>query len=164
MSNSELGWVLAVDEASNDAGVSLWKNGILVDTTVLWGHKDPVYSRRLVFQVAQLGEFLAKHLRPDEKIGKVVFEGVKNRLVLVTVGAYLTCPYLDAKLHQKYSFIESSSWKKWAQSKGATGPFKEIKGVKALTEAGWDCARMGIVSEDIADSILIYLTWRERDA
>jgi hypothetical protein len=82
--------------------------------------------------------------------------------VLITAGAFLTCPRINAKLHAKHSFIETSSWKKWAMKNGATQEFKLIKGVPALTQVGFPVADFSIVSDDVADSVLMYLTWRER--
>jgi hypothetical protein len=156
----EQGWVLVIDQASNAAGVSLWYNGVLKQTTVLLSAspKDPL-PKRLQCQVAQLNKFLSTHLPESAVITKIVFEGVRSRLVLVTVGAFLTCDRIHAKISPKTSFVESTSWKRWAQRHGATGPIGDIKGVKALKETGFPVD--GIDSDDIADSILIFQTWRE---
>lgn len=159
----EQGYVLVVDQASNAAGVSLWYNGRLIATTVLESNsaKDPI-SRRLQDQIPQLDSFLAKHLPDAARITKIVFEGVRARLVLVTVGAFLTCPRIHAKLSPKASFVESTSWKKWAREHGATEErLKDVKGVKALRETGFPVEEHGITSDDVADSVLMYLTWRE---
>ena len=153
------GWVLSIDQASNFAGVSLWRDGRLFDTTVLNGGGSDVFSRRLCHQVPQLTAFLDRNVARDTKVHKVIFEGVRARLVLITVGAFLTCPRIDAKMHQQFSFVESSSWKKWAQSQGATGPFKEIKGVKSLKETGFPTDKYPDMTDDIADSIMMYKVW-----
>lgn len=159
----EQGWVLVIDQASNQAGVSLWYNGQLKATTVLESKKaSDAFSRRIQHQVPQLTAFLDAHLPKEALVYNVIFEGVRARLVLITVGAFLTCPRLHVKLSPKASFVESASWKKWAQRRGATGPIKDIKGVKALREVGFPVDSYGITSDDVADSILIYLTWRER--
>lgn len=163
MKAAETGFVLSIDQASNMAGVSLWHNGNLKAHTVLRSNAaSDSFARRLQTQVPQLTTFLDEHLPTGLKITKVLFEGMKSRLVLCTIGAFLTCPRLDTKLHAQHSFIESSSWKKWAQAHGATGPFKEIKGVKALQEVGYPTVATGITSDDVADSILMYLTWRSK--
>lgn len=159
----EQGYVLVVDQASNAAGVSLWYNGSLKAHTVLRSssEKDPI-SQRLQDQLPQLDAFLTAHLPDSARITKIVFEGVRARLVLVTVGAFLTCPRIHAKLSPKASFVESSSWKKWARKHGAMEEkIKDIKGVKALRETGFPVDDYGITSDDVADSILMYLTWRE---
>lgn len=158
------GFVLSVDQGSNQAGVTLWRDGNLFDMCVLDGGGSDVFSRRLCHQVPQLTAFLDKNVSKSIKLHKVVFEGVKARLVMVTVGAFLTCPRIDAKLHQQFSFVESSSWKRWARDHGATGPFKEIKGVKSLKETGFPTDKYARMTEDIADSILIYKTWCDIDA
>lgn len=159
----ESGYVLVIDQASNLAGVSLWHNGDIKAHTVLRSNSSSdSYSRRLQTQVPQLTLFLNKYVPIEFKITKVVFEGMKNRLVLITIGAFLTCDRIDAKLHQRFSFVESSSWKRWAKDHGAQGITKDIKGVKALRETGFPVEAFKIESEDVADSILIYLTWRSR--
>ncbi len=159
----EQGWVLVIDQASNCAGVALWYSGTLKATTELLSHsKKDAIPQRLQYQVTQLDKFLAEHLPDSACITKLLFEGVRARLVLVTVGAFLTCSRIHAHISPKTSFIESTSWKKWAQLHGATGPIKLIKGVKALRETGFPVDEMGIVSDDIADAVLMYLTWKDK--
>lgn len=162
MKPKEAGFVLAIDQASNCAGVSLWFCGELRATTTLNSQSptDP-FARRIQTQLEQLTAFLNTELPPDVQIEKVVFEGVRPRLILATVGAFMCCPRISAKLDESRSFVGSSSWKSWAKMRGATGPFKEIKGVKALQETGWDFTKYPIESDDIADSILIYSCWRD---
>lgn len=72
------------------------------------------------------------------------------------------CPLIQVKLHPKFSFVESRSWKKYAADRGASGPIKDIKGLKALREIGFPVEQYGIESDDVADSILIYKTWVNR--
>ncbi len=156
------GFVLSTDQASYSAGVSLWKDDALVATTILLAPKDMKYSRRVQLQVEQLTTFLNTYLPRHINIEKVVFEQVRMRLVVITVGAFLTCPRIDARMHETASFIPSMSWKKWAADRGAVGPFKDIKGVKALTEAGFDITGIEPMNDDVADSIMMYQVWRNR--
>lgn len=156
------GWTLSLDQASNTAGASLWFDGNLYATSVLLGGGSPVFSRRLVAMQENLTRFLDSALPPGVQLSKVIFEGVHARLVLVTVGAFLCSPRIDAKLHAQHSFIASSTWKKWAQEHGATGIFKDIKGVKALKETGFDTDKVSGIQDDVADSIMIYYAWRKR--
>lgn len=159
-----LGWVLSIDQASNAAGVALFWNGQLVDSTVLVSQSltDP-FSRRVQHQVPQLTAFLSKHLKPGQVVEKVIFEAVRARLVMVTVGAFLTCPYIAAKLNEKQSFVESSTWKRWAREHGAKEEFfKDIKGCSALRDTGFDMKKHGIVSDDVSDAILQFYAWRDR--
>ncbi len=160
MKAKEAGYVLVIDQASNAAGVSLWRDGNLVATTVL-ASKSPTdpFSRRVQHQVPQLTDFLDQHLPAHTLIEKVLFEGVKARLVMIVVGSFLVCPRISAKMHEKFSFVGSGTWKRWARDHGATGPVREIKGKKSLTETGFDTA--AIDSDDICDSILMYFAWRD---
>ena len=164
MQPKENGWILAIDQASNCAGVSLWRNGALVDTTTLLSDspKDAL-GKRLSRQVEQLTDWLHGRLGKAE-IKTVLFEGVRSRLVLVTVGAFVCVPQLrHCKVHQRFSFIESTSWKNYARKRGATNPkLGDIKGVPALREIGFPVDQHRIDSDDIADSILIYLCWRDK--
>ncbi len=164
VSNSPLrtqGWVLSIDQASNSAGISLWKDGVLTACKTLRSvaATDNI-STRLVEINQQLNQFLHAQLPVGTKITKVLFEGVRARLVLISVGAFLISPYIDAKLNERNNFIESSSWKRWAKLKGATGDAKTIKGIATLSEVGFDT--QGLDSDDVADSIMIYLTWADR--
>ncbi len=158
------GWVVAVDEASNCAGVSLWRDDLLVAVTTLNSdHKTQKISRRLQTQVEQLTSFLSLHLAAGDTVDTVIFEGVRARLVLITVGAFLCCPYINTALGAKTSFVESRQWKAWAKMHGAhSQPFTEIKGVTALREIPELSKYHWIDQDDIADSVLIYMTWRGR--
>jgi hypothetical protein len=162
MANKTDGWVLSVDPASNNCGVSLWRDGRYIAGRVLTSENrtDP-YSKRLQDICRQLGTFLSIHVGNDT-INTVIAEGVRSRIVQVAFGAILTDHHICAALSPKGSFVESMQWKRWARQRGATGLTPDIKGVKALTEAGWPMDKHPIDSEDVADSILIYLTWKDR--
>lgn len=163
MKPKEAGYVLSIDQASNLAGVSLWLDGDLVATVVLRSRSpDDPFSRRIQFQLEQLTEFLNTQLPPGVNVEKIIFEGVKARLVTIVVGAFLCCPRIHAKMHESASFLYSSTWKAWARRNGATGLIADIKGVKALREAGFDVEKYGIVSDDVSDSILMYFAWRDK--
>lgn len=157
----ERGWVLSIDQAANAAGASLWYNGALVGTATLRSRRatDSI-SVRLRTIVDQLTEFLREKLPEGDRIVTVIFEGVQSRMVMITVGAFLVCPYLDARISPTLSFVQSSSWKSWAAKRGASGPKKDIKGVKALREVGFPVEN--IASDDEGDSCLIFMTWREK--
>jgi hypothetical protein len=160
--NKTDGYVLSVDPASNLCGVSLWRDGVYIAGSVFASESrtDP-YSKRLQDICRQLGAFLSEHVG-SETIRTVVAEGVRSRLVQIALGAILTDAHISAHLSPKGSFIESMQWKRWAKQRGATGPTNDIKGVKALTEAGWPMTKFPVTSDDVADSILIYLTWKDR--
>ncbi len=157
--------VLSMDQSSNLSGVTLWENGVLRGW-VLLKSLDPKhsYGRRLVAQVTQLTDWLSTQLQDHEKIDTVLFEQVKATLVITVVGAFCTSPYLQhCRLHPTQTFVAPTSWKSWAKRKGAfSQAFKDIKGVTALRETGFDVDTHGITSEDVADSCLIFKSWEER--
>lgn len=156
----EANYVLSIDPASNSCGVSLWKSNTYLSSAVLKSNhsRDP-FSIRVRCIVTGLDRFLGDQLAPGEEITTVVSEGVRSRLVHLAFGAILTSQYIRANVSPKTTFIEPQQWKKYARALGATGDFKDIKGVKALQEAGWDMKNHPIDSDDVADSILIYQTW-----
>lgn len=156
---SNVGYVLSIDQASNQAGVSLWFNDVLQSSTALTvPEKKWVYSRRARFLVDALTEWLVKQLGSKSKVQTVVFEGTRAWRVQVMIGAFLTSPIVEAHLFE-HSLVYSSSWKKYAADRGATGTFAKIKGLKALSEIGWKDLPE---TDDEADSILQYLTWKEQ--
>lgn len=158
MLSKESGYILTVDQASNAAGVALWHNGGLVAVTTLKSRSptDP-FSRRIQHQLTQLTSFLGEHLPTNLDVEKVIFEGVKAKLVMITIGAFLVCPRISAKMHEHASFIWSSSWKKWALDHGAVGPLGDVKGIKSLKETGFDTSTL--TTDDEADAIFLYLCW-----
>jgi hypothetical protein len=156
----ERGYIISVDPASNKCGISLWKDGVLVDTILLESNSPrDLFSIRLQTITLQLEMFLRGAIPEGKKVSTVVCEGVRSVLVQICIGALLTPPQIEAKITSGESFVHATSWKKWAQNRGATGPLKDIKGVKALADIGIYPA---ITSDDVADSILVYLCWRDR--
>ena len=156
---------LSIDQASNQAGVSLWSaDGVLLNTCVLASQskKDP-FSKRVTDQIVQLEAFLDTVLDPKEIITHVLFEGVRSRLVLVTVGAFMTCTRLNAGLSAQHSFVESRTWKAWAKRHGAKAFISDVKGVESLLETGFNMPVGMPLTEDIADSIMMYLAWKEKN-
>jgi hypothetical protein len=153
--------VLSIDQASNKAGVSLWNNAQLLGTTTLLSRaRTDTFSKRLQHQIPQLTAFL----KDKPQVEHILFEGVRARLVMATVGAFLSCPLLDVKLHEKTSFVGSSTWKKYAKNYGAIGPIRDVKGYPALKQIGFPVDKYGLTlaDEDICDSILIYMAWYEK--
>lgn len=158
-------FALSVDPASNMCGVSLWQGKTYIASCLLRSRSDksPI-SQRLREIVSQLGDFLQVHLPEARSVDNVVFEGVRSRMVHLASGAILTSPRLNVKVSPKGSFVEAMSWKYWAKRKGATGPAKDVKGLVALAETGWPVEILPEPSDDIADSILIYLCWLDKYA
>ena len=156
----EEGFVLSIDQASNCAGVSLWHNGQLVAWTDLQASrkKDPM-PIRLREQLIQLRMFLETH--NVDTVSAVLFEKVRAEFVSMICGAYLTMNAIKCHIGKDH-LIHTNRWKGWARSQGAgkTVHRSEIKGVQALKEIGWDFNAYPIESDDVADSVLMYLAWR----
>lgn len=156
---------LVIDQASNQAGVSLWSpDGALIATTLLKSKssKNP-FSKRVTYQLVQLEAFLEEQLEPGETVTHVLFEGVRSKLVLVVVGAFMTCSRLNAGLSPQHSFVPSSTWKSWAKRHGAKAFISDVKGVISLLETGYVVPAHCDINEDIADSIMMYLAWKEKN-
>jgi hypothetical protein len=157
------GYTISLDQASNAAGVSLWLLDELQAWTVLKSEKsrDP-FCKRVQDQANQLDAWLASVLPPSATIYNALFEGVRSRIVLCTVGAFCLSKRIQSHVHAKSNFVETGTWKSWAKAHGALGPNGDIKGVKALREVGFDMDKYGIDSDDAADSVLMYLAWRAK--
>lgn len=159
----EQGLVLSIDQASVVAGVALWRDGTLIATADLKASRGDTMPARLRTQVDQLNDFLDANLGDGEEVSTTIFEGVRARLVLITVGAFLTCPRIVGPLSQSAHFVESSEWKNYAKLRGATQQFRDIKGIQALLDIGFPAKKRGVKGDDQADAVLIYLTWRDRE-
>lgn len=158
MREKEKGYILSIDQASIAAGVSLWHNGELIAWTVLsGGNKKVPMSKRLHLQRNQLEEFLKEHCKGV--VSTVLFEEVKSKFVQMICGAYLTVGQICCRVGKDH-FIHTRSWKSYAHRQGAEGPVKDIKGVAALEGIGWDFTEFPIDSDDVADSILFYLYFK----
>ncbi len=161
MKAKEAGYVLSVDPASNKCGVSLWRDGVYVASTCLSSRSstDP-FSVRMQTIVHQLENFLILELPPGATITTIITEGVRSRLLQTCVGSLIVVKSIQADLSPKTSFVEPQQWKSWAKKHGATT--EPIKGMSALKEVGWDLKQFPVIGDDASDSVLIYLTWRDR--
>lgn len=165
--NSLKGWVLFIDQASNAAGIALVKDGELVATeTICSTRSSDVISQRLQDQIPRLTDFLNKYVPYGLTVDRVVFEGVRARLVLISVGAFLMCPRIKTRLSPTDSFVETGRWKGWAKRQGATGPLKDVKGIRSLKEVRPDLfgkdSGFNIKTDDEADACFMWLTYKER--
>lgn len=159
-----LGYTLFIDQASNAAGVALTLDGELLGTeTIRSLRSTDVISARLQHQIPLLTDFINKYVPRHRDINRVVFEGVRARLVLISVGAFLMCPRIKARLSPTDSFVETGSWKNWAKKQGATGKTKDIKGLRSLREIRPELFnRYKIKTDDEADSVMMWLTFKDR--
>ena len=158
------GWVLFIDQASNAAGCALTKEGKLVATeTICSTRASDVISQRLQDQIPRLSDFLNKYVPLGETINHVVFEGVRSRIVLISVGAFLMCPRIKARLSPTGNFVETRTWKSWAKRQGASGPTKDVKGIRSLREIRPGLfERFRIKTDDEADACMMFFAWLER--
>lgn len=158
------GWSLFIDQASNAAGVALCHDGELRGTETLCSIRSTdVMSRRLQDIMPQLTHFISKYVPQGEYVEKVFFEGVRSRIVLITVGAFLMCPRIKAWISPTRNFIETGTWKAWAKRNGATGPQKDIKGIRSLREIRPELfERHRIKTDDEADAVLMFLSLKDR--
>jgi hypothetical protein len=160
----EQGWILTIDQASNAAGVALWYDGILKATETIKSARasDPI-SDRLRHQMVELEYFLNKYIPEGDAIRNVIFEGVRSRIVLVTVGAFLLSRRIRAHISPTKNFVETRTWKNWGKRHGATGPVKDVKGIRSLKETCPELfEKYNIKTDDEADAIFIYMAWRTR--
>lgn len=158
------GYILFIDQASNAAGVALVKDGELMATeTICSTRSSDVISQRLQDQIPRLSDFLNKYVPYGEFVRNVVFEGVRSRIVLISVGAFLMCPRLKCRISPKDNFVETRTWKAWAKRQGATGPTKDVKGMRSLREVRPELfERFRIKTDDEADAVLMMYAWMER--
>jgi hypothetical protein len=159
--SKENGFILAVDPASNNCGVSLWKDGAFCASRLLQSHHytDP-FSVRMQTILNGLESFLIVEMPPEAKVHTIITEGVRSRMLQTCIGSLIVSKYIYADLSPKTSFVEPQQWKSWAKKHGAN--CDPIKGIPALRGVGWDMKKFPVTSDDEADSILLYLTWRDR--
>lgn len=154
-----VGDVLSLDPGTAVSGVSLWRDGSLVATAALKspnGYTSTV-SGRLKGIVHQLNLLLDAH---DAKVHIVICENPPHTLLKAVIGAMLVSPRVDSMFSDAHT-VAVMSWKAWARARGAGGPFKDIKGVKALKATGFPVPQG--IGDDEADSILVYLAYRDRE-
>ena len=154
----QVGDVLSLDPGTAVSGVALWRDGSLVATSAL---KSPngytaTVSERLKEIVGQLDTFLTAH---DAWVQIVICENPPHTLLKAVIGAVLVSPRVNSMFSDGHT-VAVMTWKSWARAHGAGGPFKDIKGVKALKATGFPVPPG--IGDDEADSILVYLAYRDR--
>ncbi len=157
--NVTVGDVLSLDPGTAVSGVSLWRDGNLIATAALTspdGYNSTV-SGRLKGMVSQLEQFLVSH---DANVHIVICENPPHTLLKAVIGAMLIATRVDSMFSDSHT-VAVMSWKAWARARGAGGPFKDIKGVKALKATGFKVPQG--IGDDEADSILVYLAYRDRE-
>lgn len=150
------GDVLSLDPGTNLCGVALWRNGRLVASRVLKSYNtlDNV-SDRLRAIADQLNDFLNLY---EAHVTCIITENPPDTLLRAAIGIILISPRVHTYFSDRFT-LGVMEWKKWAANNGATGPFKDIKGVRALGETGFAPLPE---TDDEADAIMVYLAYRDK--
>jgi hypothetical protein len=144
--------ILAIDPASNKAGVALYYNEIL-RSALLTGYGN--WTQRITQQRQQLELFLNHYLPENEIINHLVVEnvsGFRNSKLSYSVGALCSLPCIQSDLN----LVSPAVWKRIVRKYGGG---KSTKGFLAL-----QCVRPAYpqVSDDEADAILMLLAYLEK--
>lgn len=144
--------ILAIDPASNKAGVALYYNEI-IRSALLTGYGN--WSQRITQQRQQLELFLNHYLPEEEIIDHLVVENVgkfHNAKLNYSVGALCSLPNIQSDLN----LISPATWKSVVRKCGGG---KSSKGFTALRYVRPAYPQ---VSDDEADAILILLAYLEK--
>ena len=144
--------ILAIDPASNKAGVALYYNEI-IRSALLTGYGN--WTQRITQQRQQLELFLNHYLPEDEIINHLVVEnivGFRNSKLSYSVGALCSLPCTQSDLN----LMSPSCWKKVVKKCGGG---KTSKGFSALRYVRPAYPQ---VSDDEADAILMLLAYLEK--
>lgn len=141
--------MLAIDPASREAGVALFKNAELIGVWQL-STDEPTWGQRLCDLSVQFGELPIPH-EDIEEVAIECLKGASNSPMLNAIsGVFIQ--YLPKVNLKPKSFITPSSWK--AVARKVTGE-KEPKGYSTLSKMG----TYPEMSDDCADAVLIGLTY-----
>lgn len=156
------GWTLSIDPASRKAGVSLWFGDVYIASEAL-SSSLVTWSERANDLRIKLQAFISRYVPKNEFITLVVIELVPK---IVEPSVQLIAGAIIAEERYKVNptrkcFVSPSSWKAFARKNGCKE--KDPKGVSALKDIGWDFDINPVTSDDVADSILIYLTWLRKN-
>lgn len=156
-----MSYCLSIDPGSNLCGISLWEDDKIIDTIALTGGKLKNWSARLSKMSQQLEDFLNEH--DIDTVTIVVAERIMfgNPPLQITVGYLINNKHIHANITPK-SFILPAVWKAFAKKNGWTD--RICKGVVVIEKCFPQYLPFCKKSEDIADSILIYLAWRRKNA
>lgn len=155
-------YTLSVDPASRLCGVSLYRNKEYIASISLESNLK-TWSKRTADMRAQLQKFVSEHLPKGETITRAVMELVPKICepsIQMAGGAILSDPLYNFDISRKY-LVSPSTWKAYAKRKGSKE--KDPKGVSALRAIGFPVDKFKIISDDVADSILIFLAWAEKN-
>ncbi len=151
---------LAIDPSSNCMGVSLWfSDGTFFSSSQITTPTCVYLSERLYLLRKKFEEWFQK-TAPNGFVTSVVVERISQRqmsyALLYSAGAVLALPFIKAKVGVKDQLVPPV-WKKHVRLWGSH--MSDPKGVPALKGIGWK-TNLATLTEDEADSIMLYLGWR----
>lgn len=151
-----MGYHLAIDQASKEAGFSLWKDGQYVTGGVLVCKHGEI-GFRLQNLVKQLNLVLHRYLSPTDKVDIIIGENVRNNVVMACLGAFLMA---HEAIVGRLELVSPSSWK--ARARVVMPGVRDPKGIPALIALGWDTDKFEVQDDNHADSIMIYLAYKAK--
>lgn len=156
-------YAISIDPASRNAGVSVWHGITYLGSEALYSNQR-TWSARAAEMRAALRIFVNHYIPSTELITCIVSELIPKIVepsVQMITGALVADPRFNGNLARK-QLISPSSWKSYARRHGCVD--KEPKGVKALFQLDYQVPEWKLVkSDDVADSIMIYLTYCEKN-
>lgn len=160
MQNKNNNLHLAIDPSSNCVGISVWEaTGKFITSAQIVAPESPFVSTRLYFLHKKFNDWFNVNF-PGSFVTLVVIERISQRqasyALLYSAGALLSMSFIKARVGVKEQVVPPV-WKKYVRLAGSS--MQDPKGVLALKGVGW---KTGIdkMSEDEADSIMLYLGWR----
>lgn len=154
-------YTASIDPASRLCGASLFDGLTLIGGQCLTSSQK-TWSARAAEMRAQMKEFVLATLPKGTTVTRATIELVPKIVepsIQLIAGAILADPIFDLNITRK-QFVSPSSWKAWARRHGALD--KDPKGVVSLRQTGFPVEQYQIVSDDVADSIMIFLAWNEK--
>lgn len=145
--------ILSIDPASRKAGISVWSGDTLIAAHALES-KLPTWTERAHEMAGQL--YSVTHTYTIEQCVIELVPKIAEPSVQIIAGALISQPHFKFDI-RRAQFVSPSSWKAYVRRKDPS--VKDPKGVKALEAIKWDFAKHPVESDDVADSILIYLAW-----
>jgi hypothetical protein len=153
-------YTISVDPASRLCGVSLWCNKEYIAAQSLESSLK-TWSARAAHLRVQARKFVTDNLKGDAIVTRAVCElvpKIAEPSIQMICGSILSDAIFNLDLSRKF-LVSPSSWKAWARRNGCTS--KDPKGVPALVETAF-AEKHVIKSDDVADSIMIFLCWYEK--
>lgn len=156
-------YAVSIDPASRNAGISLWLGVNFLASLALYSNQK-TWSARAAEMRAALVAFVFSEIPEDSLITCIISELIPKIVepsVQMITGALVAAPKFNSNITRKH-LISPSSWKSYAKRHGCTD--KEPKGVKTLLQLDTQHPKWkDIKSDDVADSIMIYLTYCEKN-